>query len=464
MTHLPLRAKVALWSALAAGLALGAALIGIHFFLRIELLEVIDQRMRRESSEIFWDLDRQPGGPIENRAEITEELMPPSLLTRLVEIYDRNGNLVYRSSNLHGKTLRDESGDSRELRLHDKPYLVDTYYHKFFTLHLGYPLGNYYATLKRVTWAIIVVLPGVVLFSVLGGCWVAARALRPVQKITETALQISAEDLHRRLPVPQAKDEIHQLTAVLNDTFSRLEQSYNQAMHFAADASHQLKTPITVMRAAIEDVLHDPTLKPEHASAISDLLQQTRRLSSLTEGLLLLARADAGNLDIKLAQVDLAPVVNGCLEDAEIIAATNDISITSEIPESIPAFADPMRTEQVILNLLENAVKYNEPGGTVRVKAEHNIHGTRIMVANTGRPIPKDKIAQIFNRFVRGETNESRSGHGLGLALARELARAQGGELSVVRSDDQWTEFCLRLNAPLVAAAKSKPATLAMVN
>lgn len=449
MIHLRLRAKIVVWSALAAGLALAAALAGIQLFLRVELMELIDQRMDREVAEVFWDLDRQAGGPLENRLEITEESLPLTMANRLLEIYGRNGDLLYRSPNFRKGTLVSTQTEPHEALVGDRPYRVGTYYHKFLTLYIGYPLGNYYATFTRVTWAIIVVLPGVVLFSILGGFLVAAEAMRPVRKITDAAKEITAEDLHRRLPVPKAKDELYQLTGVLNDVFSRLEKSYHQAMRFAADASHQLKTPITVMRVAIESVLRDPSLKSEHATALSDLLQQTRRLSSLTEGLLLLAKADAGRLPVKLEEIDLVPVIQGCVEDAEILAEPQKIAIEADIPDVVLAYADPLRVQQVVLNLLENAVKYNHRGGTIRLRAETDGLGTSITVCNTGPAIPADKVGAIFDRFTRGETNEAKSGHGLGLALARELAKAQGGQLALIRSDASWTEFQLRLRASL---------------
>jgi signal transduction histidine kinase len=465
MSPLPLKAKISLWSALAAALALVAAAVGIEVFSRAELMEAIDQRMDKEVQEIWWDLDRLEGGPVENRLEITEDLMPPSLLlmNRLIEIYGKDKKLMWRSPNLKNQTLAGGPPEPHEVKFSDRhqPFRVGTYYYKYLTLHFGVPLGNYYGTLKRIRDAIIVVFPIVVLLSLGGGCWVAWLALKPVRQITNSARRITAEDLHRRLPMPRAKDEISELTEVLNHAITRLEKSYNQAIHFASDASHQLKTPITVMRAAIEDVLHDPTLKPEHYSAIADLLQQTRRLSSLTDGLLLLARADAGRLSVKLAETDLTQVVQGCVEDAEIIAATHDINIEMDLPDAIPAFADPLRTEQILLNLLENAVKYNRPGGTIRLRAETDGLGTSITVCNTGRPIPVAKMEHVFDRFVRGEANEERSGHGLGLALARELARAQGGELTLVRSDHQWTEFELRLRASLKVVAAEPPALVA---
>ena len=172
MIHLPLRAKVALWSALAAGLALAAALVGIHFFLRIELRELIDRRMDKEAWEVFWDLDRQAGGPLENRVEITEDLMPSIVEKRLIELYNPQGKLILRSAELRDSTLAGGHLDRWDIIYDRRPFRVGKYYHKQHTMYFAYPMTNYYATLGRVTWAIVVVLPGVVLFSVLGGCWV----------------------------------------------------------------------------------------------------------------------------------------------------------------------------------------------------------------------------------------------------------------------------------------------------
>jgi signal transduction histidine kinase len=235
---------------------------------------------------------------------------------------------------------------------------------------------------------------------------------------------------------------------VLNKTFEQLEKGYTQAVHFASDASHQLKTPITVMRSCIESLLKQPGLSPEHCRELDELLQQTRRLSSLAEGLLLLARADAGSLSVKAVETDLRILIEGCLEDAEVLAGQRKLRIEHDLPEKIPAIADEARVEQVLLNLLENAVKYNRDGGMINVSAGTDEEGVFIIVASTGTPIPGEKMSVIFNRFTRGESDEQRVGHGLGLSIARELARAQGGDLRLLRSDEEITEFEIRLLSP----------------
>lgn len=448
MSGLPLRSKVALWSALVAGGVMAVALFGINYYLRFELMAVIDRRMDRDVDALCFDLDRKPGGPAESRSTITEDLVPESLRSRLIEIRGRDRRLMYRSANLGSEILSGGPAGNHELSVGNSPFRVGTYFHKSLTIHIGYPLANHYATLQRVDVAILVALPAVILVCLAGGMLVGRRALEPVRRITQVAKRITAEDLHRRLPLPEAEDEIRTLTEVLNDTFSRLETSYGQAIRFASDASHQLKTPIAVMRAGIEDLLRDQNLKPNQVEELADLLQQTRRLTSLADALLLLAKADAGRLGIKNENVDLTRIVEACAEDGEILAERSGVRIETELPGKFVVLADPMRVEHVILNLIENAVKYNRPRGFVRITAGTDEEGPNLIVANTGEPIPGEKMPHIFDRFTRGETDETRGGHGLGLSIARELARAQGGDLILLRSDQEITEFQLRLRAP----------------
>ena len=229
MRALPLRVKVALWSALMAGGAMGLALFGIRYFLQYELLEILDQRMDRVASEIFLNLDQRPGGPAEVRTFIADDLMPPTAASHLIEIIGANHQPLYRSSNLKDTSLGDGQSELHEFNFRERPYRVGTYYHKSLTLHLGASLANDNATLGRVSHAIVISLPAILLFSLAGGLLVAVRALRPVKKITDAARRITTEDLTQRLPVPAAKDEIHELTEVLNKTFGQLEKGYTQA-------------------------------------------------------------------------------------------------------------------------------------------------------------------------------------------------------------------------------------------
>jgi signal transduction histidine kinase len=315
-------------------------------------------------------------------------------------------------------------------------------------------------TMNRIFWAAIIALPSVVLLSLAGGIWVARRALRPMQEITQAARAISVDDFERRIPAPAAKDEMYALTEVLNETFDRLESAYKLAIRFSADASHQLKTPVTVMRMTIEDLLRNEEMSPEIASGLNDLLQQTRRLSSLAEGLMLLARADAGGLEIRTVETDLRNVVEGCCEDGQLLAERRGVTMQFEAPETLLSIADPQRVEQVLLNLIENAVKYNYEGGMIFIRAFRYGKWARIVVSNTGNPISEERQPYIFDRFSRGDGHEDIGGHGLGLAIARELAVAMFGDLVLLRSDSEWTEFEFILPAVRGAGTLQKKRTM----
>ena len=447
--RLRLSLKVALWSFLVAGLAIVSALMVTTWVLERELTNPIHDRLGKMAADIFWSLDHFAGGTPDGLVTITKDMMPRSVGGAHMEIFGAEGELLYRSPGMKDRfTLAGGPGTPHVATLFKLPFRVETFHHNSLTLLLSQPLTVTYTTLERVKKAGLWALPVAGLLSLLGGWWVARRAMSPVRTIIDAARRISAGDPQRRLPVPKAKDDLRMLTNVLNDTFDRLERSYLQAVRFASDASHQLKTPITVMRAAIEDMLRDPELRPENAAALNDVLDQTRRLSSLAEGLLVLASADAGGIEAEIADTDLIPIIGRCVEDAEILVMDRGIRIQHELPAQLMALADPRRSEQVLLNLLENAIKYNRQNGTIHIRAGSRKDGIFITIANTGTPIPPDRTGWIFDRFARGERDESRAGHGLGLSIARELAAAQRGDVRLLRSDSAWTEFEFRLPHP----------------
>lgn len=445
MTKLPLSAKVALWSFLLAVITLGTALLITSGVLERELVAGVDVKLERNLKDICTELDRRSLDPT---ATITKETMPRSIGTLHTEIFGPGGAVLYRSAGLKQFTLQGGGDTPRTMMVGKSSTRVATAQHRGMTVLTGYPLKGTDQAMERVRTASVVAFPVAALLSLIGGYWVASRAMRPVRKITEAAARITAENSHQRLPLPAARDEIRLLTSVLNDTFDRLDRSYQQAVRFASDASHQLKTPVTVMRAAIEALLTDASMRPDQNAVLNDLLDQTRRLSSLTEGLLLLARADAGGIVAQPAEADLIPIIERCIEDAEVLGTNQQIRIERDLPANLFALADPQRTEQILLNLLENAVKYNKQGGVIRVRAGERRDGVFITVANTGQPIPRERMPWIFDRFARGDRNEGRAGHGLGLSIARELASAQGGDVRLLQSDENMTEFELRLVPP----------------
>jgi len=461
--HMPLRAKVALASAMVAGVTIALAFAGIFIFLRAELLDIVRQRMEREGREILADLDRAALRAADGTLTITSDMLPDSPSNRMIEIFDSEGRAAYRSTSLGDHSLdpiAPAANRYKDAAIAGRNYRIGHFSNSRMKVLLAFPLSSHEATMNRILWAALIALPSVVLLSLAGGIWVARRALKPVQEIIHTAENISVEEFEKRIPQPVAQDEIAALTDVLNGTFDRLESAYKLAIRFSADASHQLKTPVTVMRMTIEDLLTREGNSDDINVGLNDLLQQTRRLSSLAEGLMLLARADAGALEIRTVETDLRSVVEGCCEDGQLLAERRGVTMQFEAPETLLAVADPPRVEQVLLNLIENAVKYNYAGGMIYIRAFRYGKWARIVVSNTGNPIPEERQPYIFDRFSRGDGNEDVAGHGLGLAIARELAVAMFGDLVLLRSDAEWTEFEFILPAVRGAGAVQKKRTM----
>jgi len=235
------------------------------------------------------------------------------------------------------------------------------------------------------------------------------------------------------------------LIEVLNDTFDRLQRSFEQCARFSADASHHLKTPIAVLRAGVEEILADEHCSTTAQATAEGLLHRIHQLNSVADTLLLLARADAGRLDLHKDEFDLSELLEGVVDDARALSEPLELTVEAEIPKHLPLLADRAYVGMIAQNLLENAAKYNRPGGRIRLTAVRSNGAVEFSVGNTGDGIPPERIAHLFERFYRGRADERKEGSGLGLSVARELARAHGGEVSLRQADATWTELSVTL-------------------
>jgi signal transduction histidine kinase len=260
---------------------------------------------------------------------------------------------------------------------------------------------------------------------------------------------LASHFLSRRLSEPverlavdseENREHWHRAEAALESTSQELQRS----ARFSADASHQLKTPVTVLRAGLEGLLAGDHLAPEGREEVSALVHQTFRLATVIDDLLLLSRMDAGRLQIQFSRLDLSPLLEALLDDLRALPDLFDLEIDSDIPPSLWIAGEKRYAELILQNLLENARKYNHTGGRVSIAASVQGDWAVVVVGNTGPAIAASSQAHIFERFNRGAVGENVPGHGIGLNLARELARLHGGDLRLLRSDDSWTEFEVR--------------------
>ena len=286
-----------------------------------------------------------------------------------------------------------------------------------------YPLADSIAQLHRLRWQIGSVGVLLLLGGFLASQFVAARLSLPVEK----------------LAVDSEKDRAQRKRAeiALASTSEKLKRS----TRYSADASHQLKSPVTVLRVGLEGLLHRDGFKPEIYEELSALLHHTHRLTGVIDDLLLLSRMDAGHIELDSKPVNLSQIIEEWLDDLGALPDSPEVKIEKQFPADLCVAGEKRYTSLIVQNLLENARKYNRPGGLIRVTAVRSNGEVVLTVGNTGHPIARDAQEHVFERFHRGGTGSHISGHGLGLNLARELARLHDGDLRLVRSEDDWTEF-----------------------
>ena len=290
-----------------------------------------------------------------------------------------------------------------------------------------YPLASWTAQLHRLRWQI----GGAGALLLLGG-FVASHFVARSMSAPVSKLALDSEE---------NRAERERAEAALASTAEELERS----TRYSADASHQLKSPMTVLRIGLESLLDREGFKPEVYEELSTLLHQTRRLTGVIDDLLLLSRMDAGHLQIASKPVNLSELVNEWLDDLGALPDSPDVKIEKEFPRGLFVAGEKRYTSLIVQNLLENARKYNRAGGRIRVSAHGNGSDVVLTIGNTGRTIPPGE--NIFERFHHSSSPSAASGHGIGLNLASELARLHGGELRMVRSENDWTEFEVRFSA-----------------
>lgn len=277
------------------------------------------------------------------------------------------------------------------------------------------------------------ILPLLVLLASLLGYWLSGRSLAPVNRIIETAGLIGAQNLSSRLEVPKARDELRRLTETLNAMLARIEASFKRITQFTADASHDLRTPVAVIRATAEITLRKPRTPEEYRRTLSTILETSVDTSELLENLLTLARADAGAAGMEMRPLDLSAHVQKARERAALLGTEKALDVTATTPpEPVWVKADAIAVDRLLLILLDNAVKYSPSGGRCEIALSQSENHAQITVRDSGAGIPQTELNNIFDRFYRVDRARSRNtgGAGLGLAIARWIAEMHGGTIA----------------------------------
>ena len=296
-------------------------------------------------------------------------------------------------------------------------------------------------------------IPLLLLLSTLGGYLVARKSLQPVAVMTERAAHISATTLHERLPVANPNDELGRLAGVFNDLLARVGTAFDQQRQFIADASHELRTPVAIVSGEAELALsRGERSADELRAALRTIRDEMLALQRIVEDLFLLARAHAGERLLTPSEMYLGELCAECVRSVRSLAARKQMTVGYVGGDELPMRGDEALLKRLLLNLLDNAIKYTPVGGSVAMSAIAQNGGYVVEVSDTGTGVPVESRARVFDRFYRAhrarEAGELASGAGLGLAIARWIAEAHGGTISLLKSDEKGSVFQVILPAP----------------
>ena len=372
-------------------------------------------------------------------------------------VWDRNGAILQKSNysaavkpvNLYdGSSLPVRIVRSRDVWMREVIHCTSFGNHVLVGRSIQYDAASQRGTgwlLAACGWAVLTL-------GVVGGGWLSGRTLRPIAAMGTTAKNISVENLSQRLDLAETDSELGQLARVLNQTFDRLQSAFEHQMRFTADASHELRTPLAVILSQTELTLSKPRSSDEYRLAIETCQRASRRMRSLIDSLLLLARFDAGHPDLQRSSLDLAEVATESVDLLRPLADERQIQLSSEVVPT-PVVGDRGRLGQVVTNLLANAIRYNKVGGRVDVRVER-VNGYAIVsVSDNGIGIPANELPHIFDRFYRVDKARTgtEGGTGLGLAICQSVVEAHGGQITARSEPDRGTALEVRL--PLVPEA-----------
>jgi heavy metal sensor kinase len=399
------------------------------------IADALNTRIAPEYNSRFLRVTRAPAVLVYRSGQPADRSFDPADIAPLAEPWPTR-RLAH--------TVTTSSGDllitSVPLETHSGRYLIE----------LGYSLASLEAAQHRLLTLLALLLPALVICATAGGYLLVQRALRPVDQMSDTARQISIQDLEARLPVIATGDALQRLSLSLNHMLARLRDSVQTSRRFLADASHELRTPLTIVKGELQQIVASGECPPELAERIGSVLEEVGRLEHLVSSLLMLSRLDTGDAQREWVDVDLTELACTTADQMRLIAEDRGVQLQPSALVPIMVRGDRGRLKQVIVNLLDNAIKFTPSGGVVSLHSRIMDGYGILEVRDTGVGIPPSALPHIFDRFYRVDEARSREdgGAGLGLSIVRSICSAHGAQIEVEPNQTAPQGTCFRLKFP----------------
>lgn len=449
---IPIRIRLTIWTVLLLALTLGVFAAGVYEFLerqgRNSVNNVLRERAATFNHAYGSELSEEPSeqAVVEAARNFVYRDGDTLVYAPPLRLVTRSSARLLRADPLSIPSIRQAingafRGETKIVRAEPGIRAIVAPVGRRFAFVATQSLAAEQETLRRARVAFALAIPAALLIAAIGGYTLVRRSLAPVGKIAETASRIEAENLSTRIAVTHPDDELGRLGVVLNALFDRLERSFAQQRQLIADTSHELRTPVTIIRSEAEVALSRERDAAEYRRALEIVRSEAAYLTQLIESVLILARADAKQIHIEMKPLSLRQVIEESVRSAETLARARGVHLTTESNGPMPMRGDPELMRRLLLNLLDNAIKFSDAGGQVAIEAQRAGTNYVIAVSDHGRGIAVSDQPKIFDRFFRGDRARESDGTGLGLPIVKWIAEAHGGQARLVRSGQAGSLF-----------------------
>ena len=456
MSFASIRFRLTAWYFCSLAVVLGLFALAVWYGMESSMLKAVDHDLRLRIEDVRQFIDRELASTPGELVDDFQEQAALGLGGSLLEVRDSGGRVLFRSARLGRVQLVQGVADSaigyktrrgNRLNLRIATSTIDSHGQRF-SIAVAESLHEFQESRESFEGILVLLALPSLLLAALGGLWLSGRALAPVDRITSQARRIGISNLETRLQPPAAKDELQRLVVTLNDMLERIESAVKRMVQFTADASHELRAPLTLIYTAAEFSLRRERTREELLDAMRKILRESGRTSRMVDDLLLLARADSGGDSSTRVPVDLCVSARSAAEQAMILAEPKGITVNCRIPEgAIVVEGDEAALSRLWLILLDNSVKYGKPGGKIDFEVAIENAEVVVRVSDNGVGIAPEELPHIFDRFWRADKVRSRSmgGAGLGLSIAQWIVQQHCGSITVVSEVGKGSQFSVRL-------------------
>lgn len=460
---MPLRVRLTLWYGSALALVLIIFSVILYAMTARNLRDAVDESLEDTATTAVRSLEERGFLPLLNEKELLSQFPELARIDKFFQIFSPSGTITISSPNIKhhdvplsrtaletafsGQSIFESAMYPNEppLRVISVPIMYRG--NLLYIVQVGTSMESVGETLRRFLILLIVAIPIALAVSLAGGWFLAGRALRPVDEITLAAQRIAAGDLSQRLGMPTAQDEIGRLAATFNNMIGRLDASFRQIRQFTSDASHELRTPLTVMKGETDLILRRPRPMGDYKVVLESNLEEIDRMTRIVDELLFLSRADMGEVKMEALPVALEALVEDVHRQARVLGHDRNIEVVLGTVTPVVVQGDDLRLRELLLNLVENAMKYSHPGGKVEISLLQERQEARLAITDHGIGIASADHKKIFHRFFRTDVARAhtKKGTGLGLAICAWIADLHKGRVEVQSDLGQGSTFTVVL-------------------